>query len=140
MTSPVVPGYAILPVTEADLPTLSLHLRLSKLPLTINRLLFKDWPNEAAQSVQYSAAIEASFRDGAAEMVKVVHEASGHVVGHLVLTHKQPDDGAQPTVAPNGMVPELYYMILNGVSKLEEVIRSREHLGKPSRGHVCLQD
>jgi len=73
-------NYSILPLLESDLPTLAQFVQESKLGLTINRLLFKDWPNEAAQRENYSKAMESNFADPDAERFKVVDNESGLVV------------------------------------------------------------
>lgn len=51
------PGYTLRPVQSSDIPVLGDLLYNSKLALTINRLLFKDWPNEAAQRRNYAAVL-----------------------------------------------------------------------------------
>lgn len=69
-----VPNHSIVPVTAQDLPTMAKLLCDSKLQLTINRLLFKDWPNEAAQVPNYTRAVEGSFKDPSVESFKVVDD------------------------------------------------------------------
>ncbi|KAL2863198.1 GNAT family N-acetyltransferase [Aspergillus lucknowensis] len=61
----------------------------AKLGLTINRLLFKNWPNEAIQRKNYRAVLENLDRSKT-EALSVVDNASGEVVAHLSITRKQP--------------------------------------------------
>jgi hypothetical protein len=82
-------SYSIQRATLSDLPVLADLLYTSKLPLTINRLLWHDWPNEGAQRAQYSRAAEGGLNDLATETFKVIDDGSGETVGHLYLTrHK----------------------------------------------------
>ena len=86
-TSTSNPQPSILPVTTADIDTLGRHLFSSKLNLTINRLLYLDWPNEAVQVPQYTRAISTSLADPAVEDLKVVDE-EGEMLGYVALTRR----------------------------------------------------
>lgn len=96
-----IPNYSILPVSSSDLPTLATFVHSSKRSLTINRLLFKDWPNEVAQKPLYTHAIESAFKDPSTDSLKVVDDESGDTPGFLVLTRKRPTDTERPTDKEN---------------------------------------
>ncbi|KAK7413913.1 hypothetical protein QQX98_007180 [Neonectria punicea] len=82
----------VLPVTSSDLLTLAGFLYASKLSLTINRLIYKDWPAEAVQKRNYAKSIETSFNDSSDECLKAVDDVSGEILGFVVLTKKHPID------------------------------------------------
>ncbi|KAF2106230.1 hypothetical protein BDV96DRAFT_654937 [Lophiotrema nucula] len=145
----MIEGYSIHPVTEPDLPTLTQFLLDAKLGLAVNRFLFRDWPNYEAQRRNYGAAIENGFyRNEESEMVKVVEDASGRgeVVAHLVWNHKKVkeekgeeqigEDGGQEEKddvmgerqVPEGMVPEVFHMVVEGVRELAGVKKGVEHI------------
>jgi hypothetical protein len=84
------PKHSISAVEKANLPTLATLVAASKLSLTINRLLFKDWPNHAAQKPLYTGAVEGGFADPSVTNLKVVDNGSGEIVGYLGLTRKRP--------------------------------------------------
>jgi GNAT superfamily N-acetyltransferase len=127
---------SIHPVTSEDLPTLIQFLHESKLALTINRLLWKDWPNDICQRPQYINAIESSFKSESCEVFKAVDE-SGAIVGHLVLTLRQPatsevkaavEKGDGKPKIPNG----INEVVLAEVAKFAaevETLKDVEHLG-----------
>ncbi|KAJ4251824.1 hypothetical protein NW762_011121 [Fusarium torreyae] len=81
MTDPI----SISAAAPADLPVLGDFLYSSKLALSINRLLIKDWPNEENQRRNYSSSIESSLSDSSMECLKAVDNTSGNIVGFVVL-------------------------------------------------------
>lgn len=83
-----IPGYTLRPVQSSDIPALSDLLYKSKLSLTVNRLLFKDWPNEAVQRRKYAAVFE-GLDLSKTEFVSVVDDETGDLVGHLALTRRR---------------------------------------------------
>ena len=87
-------SYTIVPITAANVPTLGAHLHASKLVLFINRLLWKDWPNDKCQKPQYTGAIEGSFKDASsADLSTFVYKAAdekGEIVGEIVISHRKP--------------------------------------------------
>ena len=131
-------NYSLQPVTSQDLPTLIQFLHESKLALTINRLLWKDWPNDICQRPQYTNAIESSFKSELCDVFKAVDDASGAIVGHLVLTLRRPasseaeksiEEGDVKPKAPNGINEE----VLAAVAKFSvevETLKDVEHLGE----------
>jgi hypothetical protein len=103
-------NYDILPLLLEDLPTLAHFVQESKLGLTVNRLLFKDWPNDAAQKANYSKAVESNFDNPLTERWKVIDNESGSTVGHLVLTRILPleIEVTQTEVEENPKVPDMF--------------------------------
>lgn len=82
-------SYTLRPVQPSDAAVLGDILYTSKIALTVNRLLFKDWPNEAVQRQSYTSTIE-GLDDSMAGSVSVVDNNSGEVVGLLALTRRRP--------------------------------------------------
>lgn len=81
-------NYTFRPVQSSDAAVLGGILYRSKRALTINRLLFNDWPNEAIQLQNYTSTIE-GMDDTMADSLSVVDNDSGDVVGLLALTRKK---------------------------------------------------
>lgn len=81
-------NYTFRPVQSSDAAVLGGILYRSKRALTINRLLFNDWPNEAIQLQNYTSTIE-GMDDTMADSLSVVDNDSGDVIGLLALTRKK---------------------------------------------------
>lgn len=134
--SVTIPNHSILPISQTDLPTIAEFLLASKLSLAINRFLFKDWPNESAQTAQYTRTIKGGFQDPTSEVLKVVHDATGEMVAHLVLTHKKPATepsgvaATQEPSVPEGMVPEVFNSVIKASGQIQDAVSGVEHLGK----------
>jgi hypothetical protein len=130
-----IPRHSITKVTADDLPMIGKYLTDSKLPLVINRLLFKDWPNHATQLAHYSRAVEGGFKNPDNETFKVVEGDTGEAVAHFVLTHifpsKDKSEGrAQGTVeAPEYLVPEIVQLVEDSVAEINKEMKGREYLG-----------
>jgi hypothetical protein len=131
-------AFSIHPVTSDDLPTLIQFLHESKLALTINRLLWKDWPNDICQRPQYINAIESSFKSESCEIFKAVDDESGVIVGHLVLTFRKPatseakaavGEGDGPPKIPNGINDEVLAVVAKFAAEVE-TLKDVEHLGE----------
>lgn len=134
-----IPNHSILPVSASDLPTLAQFLRSSKLQLAINRFLFKDWPNEAAQIANYTSAVESGFKDPdpSTDRLKVVDDKSGEIVAHLVLTRKRPssteastDQEDEKQNVPNGVDPEVFTTVTKAVTKVDQEMEGIDHLSE----------
>jgi hypothetical protein len=132
-------SFSILPVEEADLSTLAQFVQESKLPLTINRLLIKNWPNHEFQKENANNAVGRNVKNPSTARFKAVDEESGLMVGHIVLTLKKPyeaDDAHpatlpgndQPSV-PNGMVEEVFRTVVATASELDTE-KDVDHLGE----------
>lgn len=93
---------------EKDIKVLGDLLLRSKLSLSINRLLWKNWPNETAQREQYTAAVEGAFNDLNMLDLKAVDEATGQIVGYVCFTKKEKNaqcDNAQPRAEDEDVAP-----------------------------------
>ncbi|KAL4765362.1 GNAT family N-acetyltransferase [Aspergillus foveolatus] len=102
MASTPSPLYTSRQVERSDLGALEELLFTSKLSLTINRLLFNDWPNEAAQRRDYRAALEhQDLESDDRESLSVIDNASGKLIGCIALCRRQPElqmQAASPSV------------------------------------------
>jgi hypothetical protein len=134
----VIPNHTVSNFAEADLLTIAKHLRESKLELAINRFLFKDWPNEEAQTANYNRAIESGFKNPDSEKLKVVDDTTGKIVAHLVVTHKKPSkenkkatggDPDAPPPVPDYFNSEILNWVITASSGIEEVVKDIEYLG-----------
>lgn len=81
---------SILPLSKADIPTLAQFLQESKLGLSINSLLFKEWPNYDAQRENYTDSVRAIFDNPFIERFKVGDNKSRLTVDHLILSLRKP--------------------------------------------------
>lgn len=142
-----IPHHAILPLEASDIPAFAAQLQASKLPLTINHLLCKDWPNEAAQKAQCTKAVEGALNNPDVERFKVVENSSGNMVAHLVITHKKPESDTKelanevnnvPAV-PEGMVPEIFHLVMDTSAELQSAMKQTEHLCNCIKSKVVLQ-
>jgi hypothetical protein len=146
--------HTIHPVEKSDLPTLSALVGASKLALTINRLLFKDWPNEVAQKPLYTGAVEGGFANPAFTSLKVVDNETGELVGYLGLTRKRPAvtateekkeeekaSGDLLNSVPFGIVPEVLKEVARVVGEVESgnVFAGKDYYGKLNIPRPFLQ-
>lgn len=136
------PTIEILPVYSGDLPTLADFLYTSKLSLSINRLLYKDWPNEAAQRTNYAGAIEGGFKDPASECLKAVDGETGDVLGFVVLTKRLSqkveqvggNGQAEAPKVPESMNPVVFRAVVQASAELGGETKSIDHFGKHLSG------
>ncbi|KAJ5572502.1 hypothetical protein N7450_009486 [Penicillium hetheringtonii] len=143
-------NYSILPVMEADLPFLAEFIHAAKLRLTINRLLFEDWPNDPVQTKMYTNAVRSGFKDPDTEGFKAVDNNSKEIVGYFVLARKRPSQkppqyeireiSSQGT--PEGLNPLLFAEVMAASAKIEKEVEGTDHFDlvyicvKPSlQGH-----
>lgn len=130
---------SILPVLEADLPILSDFLHTSKLSLTINRLLVKDWPNEDIQRKHYADVIAGSLQDPSNELLKSVDTSTGQIVGFVALTRKHPvpsiassDKGegdVEKSNVPNWMNSVVFEAVMSGSDYVTQPTDDIERFG-----------
>jgi hypothetical protein len=133
------------PVTEQDIPIVSRAVYSSKLPLTINRLLYKNWPNEDAQMKQGTNAVTSSLKNPLTEIFsKVVDGETGEIVGHVVLTRQVPaptkvedkekdelkEKNEQASAVPEGMDERVIAAVVKGTMELRQEMEKIEHLGQ----------
>lgn len=133
-----VPNYAILPVVEADLPFLAKFIHASKLRLSINRLLFEEWPNETIQMKMYTGAVTYGFKDPATESFKAVDTESNEIIGYFVLARKRPAQelpeyelGANPDQGtPEVLNPSLFAEIMTASAEIAKATENTDFLGR----------
>ncbi|EEU41578.1 uncharacterized protein NECHADRAFT_54033 [Fusarium vanettenii 77-13-4] len=130
-------GISILPVASSDLPMLSEFVHSSKLCLTINRLLYLNWPNDAAQKPQYRRAVESSFNNDNVQCLKAVDEESNELVGYLVLTPKTPVEARKDSEigsdveeqsVPEGMHAGVLSAVNSAAAEINRETDSLDHL------------
>ncbi|OAP63211.1 hypothetical protein AYL99_02438 [Fonsecaea erecta] len=139
----------IRPVSSSDLPLLSELVHTCKLALPVNRLLFKDWPNNAAQRPLYAAAVESAFKGESVDSLKAVDQESGDILGHLALTRKRPltQTKTQPPSGkgirsekqediPDFFNPELLSAVSNAVS---EIAKGTEEFDHFELSYICVK-
>lgn len=132
--------HPIHPIASHDQPALTNLLHSSKLSLTINQLLFKDWPNEAVQKPLYAGSVGSAFSDPAAECLKVVDDMSGDIVGYLVLSRERPiieagsGDAAtsitsnpEVHIAPEGLRQEIFTPVMKASEEISEQMQGIDH-------------
>ncbi|CAL5869012.1 uncharacterized protein PFLUO_LOCUS3240 [Penicillium psychrofluorescens] len=132
------PKHSILPISGSDLPTLAEFLHTSKLALTVNRLIFKHWPNDATQLPLYTEAVESGFSDPSMECLKVVDDETGDIVGYLALSRKQAEKEAENPAgseedpesnAPDGLNMPVFKEIMNAVSEITKEFEAIDRFG-----------
>ncbi|KAI1424638.1 hypothetical protein F5Y12DRAFT_750938 [Xylaria sp. FL1777] len=135
-----VPNYSVVPITDADIPTIGGFLQDSKLDLAINRFLVKDWPNFPVQKAHYTHAIERGVSNPQTTSLKVVDNASGQPVAHLFYTKKasrrvendkpttEEKGGHTENEVPVGFVPDVYWAVMSAVEELEPNLDTDEFI------------
>lgn len=131
----------IVPAEASDIPTLGTDLLYhQKLALTINRLLFRDWPNETTQKAIYIGAVESAFNDSNVECLKAVDE-HGDIIGYLALTRRQPTNTVPPSDAastggeggkqdvPDFFNPDVLSPVQSAVADINQETQNTEHYG-----------
>jgi hypothetical protein len=132
--------HTISPLTPADHPAMAISLFEAKLPLTINRLLWQSWPNEEGQMAQYARTAETSSQNADMERLKVVDDASGNMIGHVVVTRKRPNpsndhvrvedsEGNKPV--PEGMNEPVFRAVVSAGVELD-THKDIDHFGRRS--------
>ncbi|KAJ1714208.1 acyl-CoA N-acyltransferase [Aspergillus flavus] len=124
------PSYTIRAVEHSDIPALGELLYTSKLALTINRLLFKNWPNEATQRQNYLGALEGIDVDSPKSRT-VVDNDTGEVIGHLALNRRRPVEKLEQSQGetkkpylPNFFAPEVVTAVLEAVATINEEVKT----------------
>lgn len=137
------PKYSISPVSSSDLPTLASFTHTSKLALSINRLIFKQWPNEALQRTLYTNAVNSAYEDPSMECFKAVEEESNEIIGYFVIARKQPVSSKGESAAdandqnasggqdiPDGLNPGLLTEVNNATAQIAKDTDGIERFGK----------
>lgn len=136
------PSFSIRPVESSDIPTLGDWLAASKLALTINRLIFKDWPNEATQKPIYMDSVAGALKDATIESLKVVDDESGDILGYLALSRKRlakielstdeanEDNEDEKQSVSSALVPDVYEAVMKAVTELVKETEEIDHYGE----------
>ncbi|KAL4884886.1 acyl-CoA N-acyltransferase [Aspergillus karnatakaensis] len=130
------PDYTIRPFQPSDLAQSTEILYNAKLGLTINRLLYKNWPNAAAQRQNYRSTLE-NLDPATMESLTVVDNDTGEVVGHITVTRKNPSalevkkdidtTSAGPQI-PDYFDPEVLAAVQATAAKLDKQFHDLDHL------------
>jgi hypothetical protein len=128
--------YSIHPIEATDIPVLGQYVHDSKLGLTINRLLFKDWPNDVIQRATYTSAIDSAFKEPLAEQFKVIDNESKQIVGQVCLTRRKPCEAEATAGEGDGRPPipdffnEEIVMAVRKMSSETNTEKDVDHLGR----------
>lgn len=117
---------------RTDSDTFSAWLLESKLTLTVNRLLWKNWPNVEAQKPHYAESIEGGWADPAMTYYKAT-DSTGAVLGFLALSKKQaaPADKAEKvTDCPEVMNEHVFRGVMKAVADICKVTDIEHRYGK----------
>ena len=134
------PTFSVVPVTKSDLPAIAHLVHLCKLALPINRLLFKNWPNDAVQKPLYAGAVKSSFDDEAIRCWKGVNDETGELVGYIATTRKRPQnteaqdhdvEGTEIPTVPNGLNAEVMAAVSAATSQIACSMSEVDHFGMP---------
>ncbi|OJJ00779.1 hypothetical protein ASPVEDRAFT_40305 [Aspergillus versicolor CBS 583.65] len=125
--------YTIRQFEASDVAATGELLFTQKLGLTINRLLFKNWPNEEAQRKNYTSTL-ANLDPATMEALTVVENASGEIVGHLIMTRKRPapktenaGNGKEGEV-PDHFNADVLSAVMRVASELDVVMKDTDHI------------
>lgn len=128
--------YTIRPFEAGDIAETGELLFTQKLGLTINRLLFKNWPNEEVQRKNYTTTL-ANLDPDTMESLTVVENASGDIVGHLSMSRKKPAPKADENSGNGneGEVPDHFNAdvlatVMNVAGELDAVMKDTDHIGE----------
>ncbi|KAJ5288784.1 hypothetical protein N7478_001814 [Penicillium angulare] len=127
--------YKIELVVENDLPTLGHLIHSAKLALSINRLIFLNWPNEILQSSLYSQAVKSGHENASAECFKAVDNNTQDIIGYIVLARVSPEPEEKndkeedtPTqVPPEGLNPPLLAEVNGAVGGVVKSVQDKDH-------------
>lgn len=132
------PNY-IAPVSESDLPFLASFIHAAKLRLSINRLIFNDWPNDAFQKQMYSDAVQSGYSASSTECFKAVHSDSNEIIGYFVLgRRRQPAEetsigaGSEDSnnVIPEGLNPGLFREVMDATTQIAKEREAIDRFGR----------
>lgn len=139
--------YTIRPFEAGDVAATGELLFTQKLGLTINRLLFKNWPNEEAQRKNYTRTV-ANLDPGTMEALTVVENASGEIVGHLTMTRKKPapkdegpgsgNDNGKDKEIPDYFNADVLSTVIKVAKELDAVMKDTDHIGRFHRIAVYI--
>lgn len=145
-----VANHSVIPISKDDIPAIGAFLQASKLQLTINRLLVKDWPNPPLQKAHYTRAIENAVSNPQITSLKVINNTTGEAVAHLFYQKKSSarggkDEPAQGNkkeqmemVVPAGFTPAVYWAVMEATNKLEPKLDTDEYIGKAPTSEAII--
>ncbi|KAJ5769433.1 hypothetical protein N7520_003992 [Penicillium odoratum] len=118
--------YTVNPVTSSDLPALTNLIHSAKLALSINRLIFLNWPNEKLQVTLYSRAVQGGYDDPVTECFKAVDNETQEIIGYIVLERKTPQDSQESEKTersvPDGLNPPLLADVENATRQIAKEV------------------
>ncbi|KAJ5538672.1 hypothetical protein N7494_008151 [Penicillium frequentans] len=128
-------NYSIHPVVSSDLPALGKFIHSAKVSLSINRLIFLDWPNEKLQSESYYQAVQSGYANPAARCFKAVDNATEEIIGYIVLGRKKPEESentdreveAEGSI-PDGLNPPLLAEVNNATRRIAKEVEETHRL------------
>ncbi|KAI1357313.1 hypothetical protein F5Y08DRAFT_324570 [Xylaria arbuscula] len=135
-----VENHSVIPINQDDIPAIGAFLQASKLQLTINRLLVKDWPNPTLQKAHYTRAIDNAVSNPNVTSLKVINNVTGDAVAQLFYQKKScaqerkdelPEDSEEKQAkleVPESFTPAVYYAVMEAVDKLEPVLDTNEYI------------
>ncbi|KAJ6157668.1 hypothetical protein N7470_005260 [Penicillium chermesinum] len=131
------PNYTLVPVESEDLPVLAQFLHSSKQALSINRLIFLDWPNDKIQMRMYSGAVKGGFEDPSIKNFKAVDNDTKEIIGYIAFAKKavatkeeieaQNKNFAEQKT-PEGINPPLYAEVNNAILQISKDFHKIEHV------------
>lgn len=131
------PNYTITPVSESDLPFLASFIHTAKLSLSINRLIFNDWPKDATQTQMYTGAVRGGYADPSTECFKAVDCNSDEIIGYFVLARKQAvqetpaeaENKYSTPVIPDGLNLGLFGEVMNATKQISQNVEAINRFG-----------
>lgn len=139
------PNYSIAPVSREDLPVLAQFLHSSKQALSINRLIFLQWPNDKLQMQMYTGAVTGGFESSDMHDFKAVDSETGEIIGYIVYqqnaakTDKEIEArnkkiAESEKTLPDGINPPLMSDVNNATLEISKPADKLDHVGK-ARSH-----
>lgn len=134
-----VPDFTIAPVERDDLPILAQFLHSSKQALSINRLIFLNWPNDELQMQMYTGAVTGGFESSEMHDFKAVNNETKEIIGYIVFQKnggKTDDEIAirnrqvAESQIPEGINPPLMTDVNNATLEISKPADKIDHVGK----------
>ncbi|KAJ5621561.1 hypothetical protein N7528_006344 [Penicillium herquei] len=130
-------------IDREDLPFLGKFIHSAKLALSINRLIYLNWPDEELQSAQYLRAVTSGFHNTSAECFKAIDNVTGEIVGYINITGKSQeaenlsDKNPDPKAPiPDGLNPPLLAEVDNAVS---EIAKETDGMERFAITYMCVK-
>lgn len=123
-------------VQENNLDELTSLLHGTKLALSINKLIIKDWPNDRVQQRLYRGAVEGALHTELIEDWNAIDQESGDIVGyiaHTIQESKDKGDSAPESIkeqVPEGIVPEVHEAVTQATNVITQATPNVRRIGK----------